>query len=122
MVVVGAFFGTVTLGALESTVGIAICPTGARVVFTEATGARTTISRSTTTVVVVVVVVVVVLVVVVGAGMDTVTDAGEPVRVVVALPEVSAIEKVDDLVTVTVVEDEAATDVDTVIAHFEVDC
>ena len=119
MVVVGAFFGMVTLGALELTVGIAICPTGARVVFTEATGARTTISRSTTTVVVVVVVV---LVVVVGAGMDTVTDAGEPVRVVVALPEVSAIEKVDDLVTVTVVEDEAATDVDTVIAHFVVDC
>ena len=120
MVVVGAFFGMVTLGALELTVGIAICPTGARVVFTEATGARTTISRSTTTTAVVVVVVV--LVVVVGAGMDTVTDAGEPVRVVVALPEVSAIEKVDDLVTVTVVEDEAATDVDTVIAHFVVDC
>jgi hypothetical protein len=65
---------------------------------------------------------VVVEVVVVGAGMDTVIDAGEPARVVVALPDVFAIEKVDDLVTVTVVEDEAATDVDRVIAHFFVDC
>ena len=121
MVVVGPFFGMVVVGAIELTVGIAICPTGARVVFTEPTGARTTISRSTTTVVVVVVLVVVV-VVVVGAGMDTVIDAGEPVRVVVALPDVSATEKVDDLVIVTVVEDEAATDVDRVTAHFFVDC
>jgi hypothetical protein len=115
MVVVGPFFGMVTVGAIELTVGIAICPTGARVVFTEPTGARTTISRSTTTVVVVVVVVV-------GAGIDTVIDAGEPARVVVALPDVSATEKVDDLVIVTVVEDEAATDVDRVTAHFFVDC
>jgi len=120
MVVVGPFFGMVVVGAIELIVGIAICPTGARVVFTEPTGARTTISRSTTTVVVVVVLVVVV--VVVGAGMDTVIDAGEPVRVVVALPDVSATEKVDDLVIVTVVEDEAATDVDRVTAHFFVDC
>jgi hypothetical protein len=120
MVVVGPFFGMVVVGAIELTVGIAICPTGARVVFTEPTGARTTISRSTTTVVVVVVLVVVV--VVVGAGIDTVIDAGEPARVVVALPDVSATEKVDDLVTVTVVEDEAATDVDRVTAHFFVDC
>ena len=65
---------------------------------------------------------VVVVVVVVGAGIDTLTLAGEPTRVVVALPDVSAIEKVDALVTVTVDEDEAATVVDTVIAHFVVDC
>jgi hypothetical protein len=122
MVVVGPFFGIVIVGAVELTVGTAICPTGARVVFTEPTGARTTISRSTTTVVVVVVVVVVDVVVVVGAGMDTVIDAGEPARVVVALPDVSATEKVDDLVIVTVVEDEAATDVDRVTVHFFVDC
>ena len=64
----------------------------------------------------------VVVVVVVGAGIETVTVAGEPTREVVALPEVSAIEKVDALVTVTVDEDEAATVVDTVIAHFVVDC
>ena len=75
-----------------------------------------------TVVVVVVVVVVVDVVVVVGAGMDTVTVAGDPMRVVVALPPASVIEKVDALVTVTVVEDEAATVVDTVIAHFVVDC
>jgi hypothetical protein len=72
--------------------------------------------------VVVVVVDVVEVVVVVGAGTDTVTVAGEPTRAVVALPEVSAIENDDALVTVTVVEDEAATVVDTVIAHFVVDC
>ena len=66
--------------------------------------------------------VVVVVVVVVGAGIDTLTLAGEPTRVVVALPDVSAIEKVEALVTVTVDEDEAATVVDTVIAHFVVDC
>ena len=65
---------------------------------------------------------VVVVVVVVGAGIDTLTLAGEPTRVVVALPDVSAIEKVEALVTVTVDEDEAATVVDTVIAHFVVDC
>ena len=65
---------------------------------------------------------VVVVVVVVGAGIDTLTLAGEPTRVVVALPDVSAMEKVEALVTVTVDEDEAATVVDTVIAHFVEDC
>jgi hypothetical protein len=65
---------------------------------------------------------VVVVVVVVGAGIETLMLAGEPTRVVVALPDGSAIEKVDALVTVTVDEDEAATVVDTVIAHFVVDC
>ena len=73
-------------------------------------------------VVVVVDVVVVDVVVVVGAGIDTVTVAGEPIRVVVALPDVSVMEKVVAFVTVTAVEDEAATVVDTVIAHFVVDC
>ena len=34
MVVVGEIFGRVALGEAEVTVGIAICPTGARVVFT----------------------------------------------------------------------------------------
>jgi hypothetical protein len=72
--------------------------------------------------VVVVDVVVVDVVVVVGAGIDTVTVAGEPTRVVVALPEVSVIEKVDALVRVTAVEDEAAIVVETAIAHFVVDC
>jgi hypothetical protein len=73
-------------------------------------------------VVVVVVVDVVDVVVVVGAGIDTVTVAGEPTRVVVALPELSAMEKVVAFVTVTAVEDDAATVVDTVIAHFVEDC
>ena len=71
---------------------------------------------------VVVVVDVVDVVVVVGAGIDTVTVAGEPTRAVVPLPEVSDIENDDALVTVTVVEEDAATVVDTVIAHFVVDC
>ena len=73
-------------------------------------------------VVVVVDVVVVDVVVVVGAGIDTVTVAGEPIRVVVAFPDVSVIENDDALVMVTVVEEDAATVVDTVIAHFIVDC
>jgi hypothetical protein len=69
-----------------------------------------------------VVVVVVDVVVVVGAGIDTVTVAGEPTRVVVAFPDVSVIENVDALVTVTVVEDADATAVETVIAHVVEDC
>ena len=65
---------------------------------------------------------VVLVVVVEGAGIDTMVLAGDPMSVVVALPTASVIEKVDDLVTITFVEDEEATVVDTVIAHFVEDC